>query len=194
VTGALAGALALGCRSAPPQPVSLSTDAPLMRAATATPRSPAVVQTTTPVVRPAPLTPVAFSPPPARPPEGPMLPPAPPPLPQPPQPPAPPVLKPAPPGPPPAPVATGAGYYHSADYGTLVGELHYNPRQNSWRLRYAGIDEEDRYGGSVTLTAADELLGHCQSGQTVRVEGRLLDPDSRQPGPAYRVERLQPVR
>src|SRR5207253_9297058 len=50
----------------------------------------------------------------------------------------------------PAPYAA-AGYYHSADYGTLVGELYYNPRQDTWRLRFAAVDEEDRYGGSVSL-------------------------------------------
>src|SRR5438552_31084 len=33
-----------------------------------------------------------------------------------------------------------AGFYHSPDYSTLVGELHYNPRQGVWRLRFAAAD------------------------------------------------------
>src|SRR5262245_45482939 len=30
---------------------------------------------------------------------------------------------------------TRPGYQHAPDYSTLVGELHYNPRQDTWRLR-----------------------------------------------------------
>jgi hypothetical protein len=88
---------------------------------------------------------------------------------------------------------TGAGYYHSADYATLVGELHYNPRQNSWRLRYAGIDEEDRYGGSVTLHNVGREMADFKTGQYVRIEGAVVDKDSREVSPKYTVRDILPA-
>jgi len=88
---------------------------------------------------------------------------------------------------------TGAGYYHSADYGTLVGELHYNPRQNTWRLRYASVDEEDRYGGSVTLHNVGREMVDFKTGQYVRIEGAVVDKDSREVSPKYTVRDILPA-
>jgi hypothetical protein len=88
---------------------------------------------------------------------------------------------------------TGAGYYHSADYGTLVGELHYNPRQNTWRLRYASIDEEDRYGGSVTLHNVGREMADFKTGQYVRIEGAVVNKNSREVSPAYTVRDILPA-
>jgi hypothetical protein len=88
---------------------------------------------------------------------------------------------------------TGAGYYHSADYGTLVGELHHNPRLNSWRLRYASIDEEDRYGGSVTLQNVGREMADFKTGQYVRIEGAVLNKESREVSPAYSVRDILPA-
>jgi hypothetical protein len=83
------------------------------------------------------------------------------------------------------------GYAHALDYSMLVGELNYNPRQGTWRLRYTTVDDEDRYGGSVTLVGADPMLHDYKSGQVVRVHGSLADPDSRLPSPAYRVTEVE---
>ena len=88
---------------------------------------------------------------------------------------------------------TGAGYYHSADYGTLVGELHFNPRQNTWRLRYASIDEEDRYGGSVTLQNVGREMADYKTGQYVRIEGAVVNKESREVSPAYSVRDILPA-
>jgi hypothetical protein len=88
---------------------------------------------------------------------------------------------------------TGAGYYHSADYGTLVGELHYNPRQNTWRLRYAKIDEEDRYGGSVTLHNVGREMADFKTGQYVRIEGAVVEKESREVSPKYTVRDILPA-
>jgi len=88
---------------------------------------------------------------------------------------------------------TGAGYYHSADYATLVGELHYNQRQNTWRLRYAGIDEEDRYGGSVTLNNVGREMADFKTGQYVRIEGAVVDKESREVSPKYTVRDILPA-
>ena len=88
---------------------------------------------------------------------------------------------------------TGAGYYHSPDYGTLVGELHYNPRQNTWRLRYASIDEEDRYGGSVSLNNVGREMADFKTGQYVRIEGSVVNKESREVSPAYSVRDILPA-
>jgi hypothetical protein len=85
-----------------------------------------------------------------------------------------------------------ANLYHSPDYSVLVGELQYNTRLGVWRLRYAGLDEEDRYGGSVTLDSMGRQMEDFKTGQTIRVEGALADPHSRDISPAYRVRDLRP--
>ena len=75
------------------------------------------------------------------------------------------------------------------DYTWLCGQLQYWPLHKSWRLRYAGLDEVDLYGGSVTL--ADGVSGaDVKDGQYVRVEGRLIEPAVKSIAPAYAVESI----
>lgn len=91
-----------------------------------------------------------------------------------------------------ADITASSCYAHAGDYSWLRGELQLIHPRNVWRLRYASVDEEDRYGGSVTLTEAGVMAGFA-SGQQVRVEGCLVDPSSREPSPAYRVRSIQPL-
>jgi hypothetical protein len=97
----------------------------------------------------------------------------------------------------PVPAAPGAAaapqYFNSPDYSILFGVLDYNARHGTWRLRYADAGEEDRYGGSVTLDGVGRQMQGYSSGQFVRVEGGLVDPESREISPAYRVRELRPV-
>src|SRR5262249_19173803 len=53
-------------------------------------------------------------------------------------------------------------YGHAPDYHWLIGEL--QQWRKEWRLRYAPIDEEDTYGGTVTLLTEGPLenLKHGQ--------------------------------
>lgn len=81
-------------------------------------------------------------------------------------------------------------YDHASDYCWLKGELQFVHSRNVWKLRYASVDEEDRYGGSVTL-AETGSMGKFTNGQTVRVEGQLIDVDSREVGPTYRVRSIE---
>lgn len=76
---------------------------------------------------------------------------------------------------------------HSPNYEWLVGELHYIASKDQWRLRYAAIDQEDKYGGAVTLKGGRQWLNTMRHGMMVRVEGRLADADSRDPSPDYLV-------
>jgi hypothetical protein len=92
----------------------------------------------------------------------------------------------------PEPSAASPQYYNSPDYSILFGVLDYNARHGTWRLRYADAGEEDRYGGVVTLDGIGRQMDGFSSGQFVRVEGGLVDPDSHAVSPAYRVKDMRP--
>src|SRR5205823_800535 len=83
-----------------------------------------------------------------------------------------------------------AGFGHAEDYSWLTGELQYIRARNVWRLRYSPPDQEDRHGGAVVLVT-DGLPSGCQSGQIVRVEGQLVNPESDEARPPYWVRSLQ---
>jgi hypothetical protein len=93
------------------------------------------------------------------------------------------VLQP-PPAPPAAPPQSTLG--HAPDYSWLCGELQHF--KGSWRLRYAGYDDTDQWGGSVTL-APESLPPNLAEGQHVRVRGRLV-PGGRG-GPTYEPDTVQ---
>ena len=59
-------------------------------------------------------------------------------------------------------------------------------------MRYASVDEEDRYNGSVTLMGAGPMT-EFKSGQIVRINGHLADADSSVPNPVYVVDSIQPT-
>lgn len=79
---------------------------------------------------------------------------------------------------------------HAEDYSWLIGELRYVHCRRAWHLRYATLDEEDRYGGSVTLIETGPMTKY-QDGQRVRVQGTLVHPDCRDASPAYRVTAIE---
>lgn len=78
------------------------------------------------------------------------------------------------------------------DYSWLQGQVEYTRLSKSWRLRYASVDEEDRFGGSVTLTG-DTVLDSLKDGEYVRIRGYLPNPDARGSAPTYRVEAIEAV-
>jgi hypothetical protein len=79
---------------------------------------------------------------------------------------------------------------HDTNYRWLVGTLDYSRIQRAWLLRYVPYEEDDRYGGCVTLVG-DVPTKSLKPGATVRVEGNLIDPDSRQLRPAFQVQNLR---
>lgn len=83
-------------------------------------------------------------------------------------------------------------FSHAADYSWLVGELQYVALDKAWVLRFASAEEEDPYGGSVTLLEPRPLAGF-KSGMLVRVEGQLVDPEAKGTRPPYRLHMIQPV-
>ncbi len=82
---------------------------------------------------------------------------------------------------------------HGQDYGWLTGQLQHLRAKECWRLRFASVDEDDPYGGSVTRVDGNGLLANCKDGQYVRVTGRLLNASDRSIAPDYQLDSLQVV-
>lgn len=89
-----------------------------------------------------------------------------------------------------AQVPDGPRFGHDANYHCLVGTLDYSRIQDAWVLRYVSYEEDDRYGGCVTLVAPGRGTA-LKRGQTVRVEGALIDPESQQLRPAFQVRDIR---
>ncbi len=73
---------------------------------------------------------------------------------------------------------------HAPDFSWLSGQVEYSRIKNEWRLRYASVDETDRYGGRVILIE-NAHAGYLSDGQYVRVRGRLVNPQGPAGSPAY---------
>jgi hypothetical protein len=84
-------------------------------------------------------------------------------------------------------------FAHAQDYGWLRGRVEYSRLSKGWRLRYASVDEPDRFGGSVTLADGSQLRT-LKDGDTVEVRGRLADPAADAAAPLYQVEALVKAR
>jgi len=81
-------------------------------------------------------------------------------------------------------------FAHDPNYHWLVGTVDYSRIQSAWLLRYASVEEEDRYGGTVMLENSGRLKA-LKNGQLVRVEGHVINPDSTQLRPAFQVQNLR---
>jgi hypothetical protein len=79
-------------------------------------------------------------------------------------------------------------FEHAPDYAWVSGQVEYSRVRKEWRLRYASVDETDRFGGRVTLIE-NEHLGYLADGQYVRLQGHLVNPNDPPGSPAfYRIE------
>ncbi len=81
-------------------------------------------------------------------------------------------------------------FARAQDYSWLQGELLFSSVRGVWRLRYAASDDDDPYGGSVTLQGLSSELA-MEVGQRVRVEGKLINAGSSEPSPCYQVSHLE---
>jgi hypothetical protein len=81
-------------------------------------------------------------------------------------------------------------FAHASDYSWLQGELTYLHSRNCWRIRYASVDEDDKYGGGVYLTETGPM-DNFKDGQLVRIEGRPADMDNKDS--EYRVNAIHPL-
>jgi hypothetical protein len=89
-------------------------------------------------------------------------------------------------------ITANPSFSHAPDYHWLCGQVLYSKHNNAWRLRYASVDEEDPYGGSVTL-AEDPRVANLKDGQFVRVEGQFITREDKGIAPPYQVDNLQVI-
>jgi hypothetical protein len=89
-------------------------------------------------------------------------------------------------------ITANPAFAHAPDYSWLIGTLELGREPNTWGLRYASVEEEDRYGGCVSLVEQSAMTD-ARPGQLVRVEGMMVDPGAHDFKPAYRVHSLRPM-
>jgi hypothetical protein len=78
-------------------------------------------------------------------------------------------------------------FSHAPDYSWVQGELVHLHSHNCWRIRYASVDEDDKYGGGVNLIETGPM-DNFQEGQLVRIEGRPAEPENKES--EYRVNSI----
>jgi hypothetical protein len=84
-------------------------------------------------------------------------------------------------------------FAHAPDYSWIVGQVEYSCVTKEWRLRYASVDEVDRFGGRVILIE-NHQVSYMVDGIYVQARGHLVNPKDNGSGPAYyRVESFQTV-
>lgn len=83
-------------------------------------------------------------------------------------------------------------FAHSDDYSWVSGELQYSHLSKAWRLRYASVDEDDKYGGSVTLVC-DRPSTEFKDGVCVRIRGHVDEAAGKSTAPPYQVESVQVI-
>jgi hypothetical protein len=70
----------------------------------------------------------------------------------------------------------GKTYGHADDYTWLIGRLQkISTPTEQWKIRYAPLDEEDQWGGSMVL-APDARLAQYRDGEVVYLEGQIIAP------------------
>jgi hypothetical protein len=86
-----------------------------------------------------------------------------------------------------ADITAKACFAHAPDYSWVQGELVHLHSHNCWRIRYASVDEDDKYGGGVNLIETGPM-DNFHDGQLVRIEGRPADLDNKES--EYRVNSI----
>ena len=86
---------------------------------------------------------------------------------------------------------------HENDYSSITGQLYYvHANGGMWVIRYADVDQVDRYGGSVVLTPTVEMR-NFREGDLVNVCGEILNnglPVRNLGGALYRVNSIQMIK
>jgi hypothetical protein len=76
---------------------------------------------------------------------------------------------------------------HAPDYSWVSGQVEHSRTAKEWRVRYASVDEVDRFGGRVALVE-NQHVSYLAEGQYVRVRGHLVNPDDAGGHALYRIE------
>jgi hypothetical protein len=79
-------------------------------------------------------------------------------------------------------------FAHAPDYSWIIGKVEYSTIAKEWRIRYAGVEETERYGGRLSLIE-NHQVGLLRDGLHVQVRGYIVNRDNAGNGPTfYRVE------
>jgi hypothetical protein len=82
---------------------------------------------------------------------------------------------------------------NALDYSWVTGQLFYIHAEGGlWVVRFAPLDKEDRFGGSVVLSSTASMAG-CREGDLVTVHGEVIDEGRASKflgGPAYRANSI----
>jgi hypothetical protein len=82
-----------------------------------------------------------------------------------------------------------SAFGHAADYCWISGKA--QKWRQDWRLRYAPVDQEDRYGGCVTLIG-EEHFDKLTDGGHVKIRGRLEVNDGKT-GAVFYIDAVEPM-
>jgi hypothetical protein len=84
-------------------------------------------------------------------------------------------------------------FAHAPDYSWVIGQAEYSSISKQWRLRYASVDEFDRYGGHLVLIE-NQFVRNLRDGMHVHVHGHIVNPESAGTDPTYfRIDLLRPI-
>lgn len=92
------------------------------------------------------------------------------------------------------PVTGSSRMDHAPNFAWIVGRMEFLHMKNQWRIRYAGFDSDDKYGGVVTLGGVDHLSAQFKDGMTVRLQGQMVEPDGKKGTPEYFVHAIKVIK
>jgi hypothetical protein len=85
--------------------------------------------------------------------------------------------------------SSGPAFGHAVDYSWVTGELWYVPGKNVWRVHYGSGKDNDRYGGTMTLSDTGPMSEY-RIGELVYIEGRPVDANAKAANGIYRVSKI----
>jgi hypothetical protein len=82
---------------------------------------------------------------------------------------------------------------HAEDYTWIMGQLEYLHGKKTWRIRYVSFDKEDKFGGCFTLVGCEEKMSRFMHGDSVKIEGFVVDVESKSIATEYKVTDIVPL-
>jgi hypothetical protein len=89
-----------------------------------------------------------------------------------------------------ADITANSNFAHAPDYSWVSGELQHFGNSDEWRIRYASVDEDDQYGGSMVLSGATSSAD-LKPGLIVRIVGHVIEADPNKGHPSYIVTGIE---
>lgn len=75
-------------------------------------------------------------------------------------------------------------FAHAPDYNWIFGQVEYSNVSKEWRLRYASVEEEDRYGGRVSLIE-NHYVKELREGMYIHARGYVVNPENSSTSSTY---------